>query len=54
MEDFFTALKKFLLTPLREGRLCERIGEEPGGKVFLLTPLREGRPVATGQLYEGD
>ena len=34
---------KFLLTPLRAGRLAPYL-EEFYGDVFLLTPLREGRP----------
>ena len=33
----------FLLTPLREGRLCDFVQQKPVVK-FLLTPLREGRP----------
>ena len=34
-----------------DGSLVETV---QGDTKFLLTPLREGRPVATGQLYEGD
>ena len=36
-------LSKFLLTPLREGRL-EALRDKVAERIFLLTPLREGRP----------
>ena len=40
----FTATKRFLLTPLREGRRKRQSYRKPL-KTFLLTPLREGRPL---------
>ena len=38
------ALKEFLLTPLREGRLKQKNPALAAIFEFLLTPLREGRP----------
>ena len=43
LRAFFADEGKFLLTPLREGRLSSRIAFS-SASVFLLTPLREGRP----------